>query len=145
MEDPNAKGFAMQIGGNVKLSQHIAPANVTSAGAVSSTGLARGAYDRCCAIVSLGAIGASAALDVQLQECDTVGGTYTDISGAAITQLGASDDNKSCLIDAPVKKAYVKATATVTGTNGVLFGINLLLYSGRDRTPPTNSPADVVV
>lgn len=134
----------MQIGGNSRVYQAVAPANVTSAGAVSSSGIARGEFDRCCAIVNLGAIGASAALDFKLQESDD-DSTYTDITGAAITQLGASDDNKVARVDAPVKKKYVKAVPTVTGTNGVLFGVVLELYNGRARLPYTNTPADVVV
>lgn len=54
-------------------------------------------------------------LDVKITECDTSGGTYTDITGAAFTQVGAALSEQDLFFQA--KKRYVKASWTIAGTN----------------------------
>jgi len=50
-------------------------------------------YRRLLVIIEVGAFGASATVDAKLRESKTSGGTYQDISGAAITQLTAAGGN----------------------------------------------------
>lgn len=61
--------------------------------------------------------GTSPTLDVKLQECDTSGGTYTDITGATFTQVtGAADSTESIVLNADSAKRYVRAVETIGGT-----------------------------
>jgi hypothetical protein len=75
-------------------------------------------------------------VDAKVQECATSGGSYTDISGAAITQISA--DNKSAQIRVDglgtnARKRYIKVVVTPALTGGstpkalvaanVLFGV----------------------
>jgi len=52
-------------------------------------------------IVKVGEFGTSASLNVKLQESSSSNGTFTDITGKAITALyeGGSDDDKQALIN----------------------------------------------
>lgn len=54
-------------------------------------------------------------LDVKFTECDTSGGTYTDIVGAAFTQVGAALSEQDLFFK--ISKRYVKASWTIAGTN----------------------------
>lgn len=64
--------------------------------------------------------GTSPTLDVKLIECDTTDGTYSDVTGATFAQQTTSGTNGNAPLMTTVfvrSKRYVKAQATVTGTN----------------------------
>ena len=62
--------------------------------------------------------GTTPTLDVKLQECDTSGGTYTDISGATFTQVtDAADSTEDLGLAIDGVKRYVRAVETITGTS----------------------------
>lgn len=131
----------------VKRVQNIAPVS-RSAGATNGTGVDTAGYDGVAAIFHVGDIGASTTFDGKLQESSD-NSNFSDIANAAITQLGASDDNKSPSIDVRLggranRKRYVRAVGTVGGSNAVVFGVELLLY-GAEQQPQVNSPATVLV
>lgn len=73
--------------------------------------------------------GTTPTLDVKLQECDTVGGTYTDITGATFTQVtGAGGDVlESVAVDFDKCKKFVRALATIAGTNTPTFAFSVVL------------------
>ncbi len=55
-------------------------------------------------------------LDVKLQESDTTtSGDFTDITGAAFTQVGAALSEQDLFFK--IKKRYVRASWTIAGTN----------------------------
>lgn len=66
-------------------------------------------------------------LDVKLQESDTSGGTYTDISGASFPQVlgsGGSDVSSGIVVDLKTTKRWIRANWTVAGTTpSYVFGI----------------------
>jgi hypothetical protein len=70
-------------------------------------------------------------VDFKLQESDASGGSYTDITGKAITQLAATDDNKQAVItlkseELGTGKRHVKAVATVgNGSSSLICVIAL--------------------
>lgn len=69
------------------------------------------------AVLDVGAVsGTSPTLDVKLQESDTSGGTYSDISGATFTQVTASNAQQTIQV-ANRTKRYVRAVATIAGTS----------------------------
>ena len=80
-------------------------------------------------ILALGSI--DAVVDFKLQESDASGGSYTDITGKAITQLAGTDDNKQAVItikseELSTGKRYVKAVVTVgSGTTSYVCVIGL--------------------
>lgn len=81
--------------------------------------------------------------DAQLQECDTSGGTYVNITGAAITQLSATDDGKMVAIEVNLagRKRYLKPVTTAgAGTLGV-NGCAVILLHQTDSAPTTATEA----
>lgn len=131
----------------VKRAQSILPA-VRNIGTVNGTAVDTSGADGVGALVMVGDMPASSTLDVKLQESDD-NSNWADITGAAIVQLGQTDDNKSPTIDVRFgdranRKKYVRAVGVVAGANSAVYGVEILLY-GNEKTPVTNSPATVFV
>lgn len=82
---------------------------------------------QCFATLHVGAVtGTTPTLDVKIQESDTSGGTYTDVSGATFAQVTAS--NKWQALNFKRTRRFCRAVATIAGTTPsftlavVLFG-----------------------
>lgn len=131
----------------VKHVNHIAPASRT-AGTVNGSAIDTAGYDAAMFAVNAGAIGGATGLDVKIQESDDQA-SWSDISGAAIAQLGENDDNQAPLIDVALggaynRKRYLRAVATVAGGSSVVYGVSCELYRAH-QVPQTQSPAAVIV
>jgi hypothetical protein len=70
--------------------------------------------------------GTSPTADFKLQECDTVGGTYTDLGAAgslvpaaAATQVGAASSLQKLAIEVQATKKFVRGVLTLAGTSPV--------------------------
>jgi hypothetical protein len=73
--------------------------------------------------------GTSPTLDVKLQSCATVGGTYADISGATFTQVIDSGGGVQVLpFVVGDAEAFVRAVGTITGTTPSFDVSVTLLY-----------------
>lgn len=70
-------------------------------------------------ILNTGAVsGTNPTLDVKLQECDTSGGTYTDISGATFGQVSAANKLGVQRVNLTgTRKRYIRAAYTLGGTS----------------------------
>lgn len=80
-------------------------------------------------LLDSGAGGAGATLDVAIQDCDTVGGSYTALSPAfAFTQVGnaAAAQVKVLNLDALAVRAFIKAVGTIAGTASFAMSVNAL-------------------
>jgi hypothetical protein len=80
----------------------------------------------------------------KLEECDTTGGTYTDITGAALSAVIAdTDDNKMKAIEISLRaahKRYVRVNAPTAG-NGAT-GANLEIVGRLSGASVMKSAAD---
>lgn len=103
----------------------------TGTGANNGTGFKKTGFDYLLLTLDLGTLGTAATVDVKMQECATLGGTYVDVAGAAFTQrVKASDDNAMAPAQMKLsgRKAFLRAVVTVgaaasvVGVNGVLMG-----------------------
>lgn len=58
-------------------------------------------FERVMFIVMAGTLGVTATLDFKVQECATSGGTFTDLTGKAITQLtqAGTDSDKQAIVE----------------------------------------------
>lgn len=62
--------------------------------------------------------GTAPTLDIKLQESDASGGTFTDIGGAAFTQVtAAAASTQSITLNADAAKRYIRAVTTIAGTS----------------------------
>jgi hypothetical protein len=97
----------------VKFNMAMAPASKAAA-TYAQTGQDISGFDYYLAKLILGAITATGTLVFKLQECDTLAGTYVDITGATVT-LADTDGDKMYmhLIDCRLRKRFVRAHLVV--------------------------------
>jgi hypothetical protein len=82
------------------------------------------------AVITLDAGAATAGtlptLDVKITTCATSGGSYTDVTGAAFTQVTTVAGVQTLTVDLDACKRYIKADWTIGGTVGPAFpfGVN---------------------
>ncbi len=57
-------------------------------------------------------------LDAKIQECDTSGGTYTDVSGATLTTITTEDTGGEINVDLNSLQRYVKVIITSAFVDG---------------------------
>ena len=107
----------------------LVPADRTAT--ANCTGVDISAFDGnvACIIDTAAGTGTTPTLDVKLQDCATVGGTYADIPGAAITQVtDAAASTQKLVFNANNVKTFVRPVVTISGTtphficNAVLVG-----------------------
>jgi len=60
--------------------------------------------------------GTSPTLDGKIQDCDTSGGTYADVSGLTFTQVTASNNAQSLRCPTRGLRRYIKYVGTIAGT-----------------------------
>ena len=116
----------MQVTQTLKVDQLILPGAIVNSGSWTSQAIDMTGAHEALVTFNLGALDA-AITALKLQECDTSGGSYTDISGADYSATGnvlptASDDNKIWAWYVSYRggrKAFLKIVATIgTGSTG---------------------------
>lgn len=111
--------------------------NAVAAGTTTQTSSAvdMAGYQGVRFIVSLGAVTATGVPAVKASDCDTSGGSYSDIAGSLGTAYVAStDDNKVWVLDIyrPTHR-FVKCIVTRGTANAVIDGIVAELYEPRNQ------------
>ncbi len=97
-------------------------------------------YNSAMAALEVGAVsGTTPTLDVKLQESDTSGGTYTDITGAAATQVTASNNSQVIRVEGlgTSRKRFIRAVGTIGGTTPS-FALSVEILLGRAFKEPVN-------
>ena len=96
-------------------------AGTTTSAAVSMLGFGGGAL-----LVNAGVIGTSGTVDCKITTSAATGGTYTDVTGAAITQMtqagGDSGTSQLVSFDMPLGHNFVK-TVLVNATAAAIQGV----------------------
>lgn len=113
------------------------PADAQAASTVNGTGFSRLGFDQADFVLSLGTLGTSATVDVKIQECDTLGGTYADVAGAAFTQKTQAGTDMSGLIyhgsvDLRGRKQFLRAVCVVAAAASEVALVGLLYNAQRD-------------
>ena len=108
------------------------------AATVTSGGVDMSKFERVMFVVMVGAV-TTGTVDAKLQESATSGGTYTDISGASITQITTSNKIATLEIKATqlsAGKQFVRLSLTV-GTAATLIAV--LPLAGEARQKPASA------
>lgn len=115
---------------NAKVASLLPAAN-RNAGTANGTGVDISAADGIgLLILDETLVSGTGTCDVKLQECDTVGGTYTDVANGAIAQQNATA-LKTLAVDLSVVKKFVRAVAVTAGSTPV-YGIAVdLVYQSK--------------
>lgn len=124
------------------------PVDNTSAGAatIPASYIDVSEFERFAFLISVGNM--TGTLDAQVVQATAAAGTGSkNITGAVITQLGASDDNKQVLIEVETRKLdinndfrYVSLTLTEAGSTAQLADV---WFIGLAESAPVTQHADV--
>lgn len=96
-------------------------------------------YDEAVIIFDAGTVGASGTVDVKVQESDTSGGTYTDITGASFAQVTATNDDAiyvGTIRLEGARKQFLRAVAVV-GVAACDLGVSIHLAQGESKPAQT--------
>jgi len=132
------------IGGQIDVVSSIKPVNQITAASYSVVGevVDSNGFESAVVAVATGAIlGSPSAqtVDAKLQECDTSGGTYTDVTDGAITQITAVDTDGRVSAKLTGLKRYLKVVSTValTGGSTPTIGLKADIILGGAKVEPT--------
>lgn len=105
------------IAQSLQLATLIAPAAVTATANQTGVDISTYVGELAVILTSAAGTGTTPTLDVKLQESDAVGGTYTDISGAAFTQVTTAASVQKINVQVDGLKQFVRVVDTVSGTS----------------------------
>lgn len=127
----------------------IVPAIPATAGAVAAftavevdgTG-----YSRACFVIDLGTAAANGTFDCKVTNSDVSGGTFHDVTDAALAQvLKAAGDGKVEIIDMPIAADHpILLLAGSVGTGAWPNSAVCILYKGSRINPPTQAAGQVI-
>jgi hypothetical protein len=128
------------IGGHVKVEQAF-KTTYAGAGAITGTGIDRQDYSSCVFSIQCGdAVGSPTAqtVDGKLQECATLGGTYTDVTGLTTAQLTGDEELATKDVNLQPLQRFVRVVCTVALTAGSTpkLAVNGQIVFGGGRTDP---------
>ena len=104
-------------------------------------------WGRAAFIVAAGDIDDTGTVDFKVSQCATSGGTYTDLSGKAITQLVTADDDKQAVVEVSADELgagmrYLKGNLQ-TATAGSDVAVIALGLDAREEPASDNDLASV--
>lgn len=126
---------------NIKFAKTLAPISANG-GAYTCTAVDTLGFNHAHVVIMVGVIGADAT-GVKVTECETSGGSYSDITGATFTLTTATSAGTIhvCSIKLQKRMRYLKLAATA-GAGATLLG-SVILLSRANQTPNTNAERGV--
>lgn len=136
----------MKESDSIKIVQGLAPQDLQATGPTNGTGVDTIGFDECVVVLNSGTNTGAGTLDVHVEESDD-NLTFTDITGAAFTQVVAANDNTvyQGRIDLRGRKRYIRAVAVGDGANAAIGGVVFALHGAAVRpiTPVNTEAFDV--
>lgn len=131
---------------NIDVKRSISPVSVSDNTAQTGQVVDRQGYDSLTYVIAIGSVAdADATFTVLLQECDTSGGTYTDVADAdligteALASFQFDDDNECRKLGYKGAKRYTKLTIT-PANNASAALVSAVAILGHPRLSPTANP-----
>jgi hypothetical protein len=126
------------------ISQAMAPAS--SSTARNGSAIDMQGWDGCEFILEVGDIASTGTLNAKVQKDDNSSfSSPTDITGAAITQLGDTGDNTVIIISVrEPSERYLRIVVTAA-TAASISGVTAIRFSAHGAVPPTQAASQVVV
>ncbi len=136
---------------NTRLSDKIKIVNAVvpsagGAGAMTAIAVDGTGYDRVMFVLSTGAATAGGSGTFKITSSATTGGAYTDVAGAALTDLADTDGSKQFVVDMPVSasKPFFKVAGT-TVAQAIANSTIAILYRGLSYPVATSYAGEAVV
>jgi hypothetical protein len=127
---------------NLSTDCKIVIASTTTAGAAGTSDITSDAIDTagfegCTFIVPVGAIVSGAVTSIKVQQCDTSGGSYADLTGTAQTIADTDDDKLFYATVVRPREQYLKLVVDRATQNATIGGIVAVLW-GAGNKPVTH-------
>lgn len=122
--------------------QAINPIYATTNHATTATAVDARGYSRALWAISVGAMAATAVIDMEVQNSATLAGTYADVTSAALTDITSAGANKAFFIDHAVSGSYpfLKLAGTCRTARATVSAICILYgKNGIVRDPYTTA------
>jgi len=136
---------------NTRLSDKIKIVNAVvpsagGAGAMTAIAVDGTGYDRVMFVLSTGTATAGGSGTFKITSSATTGGAYTDVAGAALTDLADTDGSKQFVVDMPVSasKPFFKVAGT-TVAQAIANSTIAILYRGLSYPVATSYAGEAVV
>lgn len=101
--------------------------------AITSSAVDTAGFDGCLFIVPLGTIVSGAVTSLKVQQCDTTGGSYADLTGSSQT-IADTDDDKLLYVDVVrPQEQFLKLVVSRATQNATIGGIIAILYQKRTQ------------
>jgi hypothetical protein len=129
-----------------KVMKAIAPIYGTTNHTTTATEVDARGYSRAMWIISTGAMNATAVLEIEVQSATATGGTFADVTSAALVDATSASEGKIFIIDHPVSvtKPFLKIAGT-SKTARVNVSAVCLLYNGSHKSPSNSSDVAQVI
>jgi hypothetical protein len=113
-------------------------ASTTTAGAAGQTAITSSAVDTagfesCTFIIPVGAITAGAVTTAKVQQCDTSGGSYADLTGTSVTIADDDDDKLKYIEVFRPRERFLKCVVSRATQNATIGGIVAVLKGASTR------------
>lgn len=130
-------------------STRFTPAVTVTAGAagisnITGTAIDTASFGGVTFILQLGAIVAGAVTSAKVMECDTVGGTYTDVTGLSLTITDTADEGIRIFDYRRPKKRFVQLFVARATQNATVTAV-AALYNAREQVVVQPSASTVAV
>lgn len=128
------------MSGTLKMATGTVPA-ASAAGTVTGSAIDRLGYDHCVLEAGLGAstgTPTSFTVDSKITHCETSGGTYTDLTGGAVTQLTAVNTRKKKSVSLKGAYRYLKVVTVAAfsgGSSPTIANAVTVILGGADTMP----------
>lgn len=126
----------------VAVRKAIVPIYATTGHATTATEVNASGYSRALWAINIGAMDAAAVIEMKVQHATATGGTFSDVTSAALTNVTSAGASKVCLIDHAIDPSYpfLKLKGTC-GTARATIGAVVVLYgrNGLLRDPQTDT------
>ena len=133
---PNEKWLRVKVDGT----NYTGSANTTD---LTSEAIDTAGYEGAEIFTGFGAITSGAVTSVKVQQCDTSGGTYADLTGTAITVADDDDNQMTHHVIFNPQEQYLKVV-TDRGTQNAVVDFMVVKLFGARREPTTDDTATVV-
>ena len=120
----------------------IVQAATVTAGAAGTSDITSDAVDTagfecCCFIVPIGAAVAGAVTSIKVQQCDTSGGSYSDLTGTSVT-IADSDDDKTFYVEVTRPREQFLKLVVDRGTAAATVGGVIAILGGAGNKPTSH-------
>lgn len=124
----------------------ITVASTTTAGAAGTSAITSSAvnmagFDGALFIIPVGTVVSGAVTTAKVQQCDTTGGSYADLTGTSVTVADTDDDGLKYIDIFRPQEQFLKVVVSRATQNATIGGIVCIQYKARTR--PTSHGSGV--